>query len=63
MADISELFARDPLSLTHEDTDEIIRYYREKRNQFNLDGATEKAAAVVEVIDHHLGDVDAGQFP
>jgi len=25
--------------------------------------ATEKAAAVVEVIDHHLGDVDAGQFP
>jgi len=35
---ISELFARDPLSLTKEDLDAIIRYYRDKRAQFALNG-------------------------
>lgn len=36
MNDIAELFARDPLSLTHEDIDSIIERMRQARTQFNL---------------------------
>jgi len=36
MSDITELFQRDPLSLTTEDIDQIIARYREARTQFNM---------------------------
>lgn len=35
MSDITELFNRDPLSLTNEDIDKIIAHYRENRKSFN----------------------------
>lgn len=34
MTDISELFARDPLSLTRSDVSAIVARYREARGQF-----------------------------
>lgn len=40
MSDIAELFARDPLSLSKQDIGEIVKYYREKRAQFNLGDKT-----------------------
>lgn len=49
MSDIAAIFARDPLELTREDRAEIIKYYREKRAQFNLGdktaGSTKKMKA------------------
>lgn len=49
MSDIADLFARDPLSLTKPDIEVIVKYYREKRAQFNLGdktaGATKKMKA------------------
>lgn len=49
MSDIAELFARDPLSLTRENIDEIITYYRAARANFILGekqaGATKKMKA------------------
>lgn len=36
MTDLTELYERDPLSLTSEDIDEVIRAYREMRVKFNL---------------------------
>lgn len=36
MADIAELFARDPLSLTDDDIDEVIKAFRDMRYKFNL---------------------------
>ncbi len=48
MSEISELFQRDPLSLTKPDIDSIIAYYREARAKFNLGeksaGSTKKMA-------------------
>lgn len=48
MSDLSDLFARDPLSLTTTDIDTIITRYREARAQFNLGeksaGSTKKMA-------------------
>ncbi len=35
MTDIARLFAEDPLSLTRENIDEIIAYYRTARANFN----------------------------
>lgn len=50
MSEISDLFARDPLSLTREDIDALIKRYREARAQFNLGvknaGATKKVKEV-----------------
>ncbi len=49
MSEISELFQRDPLSLTKPDIDQIIAYYRDARAKFNLGeksaGSTKKMAA------------------
>lgn len=42
MADLAELYARDPLSLTREDLAVMVLDLREKRVQFNLG---DKAAA------------------
>jgi hypothetical protein len=37
MTDIAELFARDPMDLSKDpDIKEMVAYYREKRNQFQL---------------------------
>lgn len=36
MADIAELFARDPLSLTEEDLTHIVEEMRKSRHAFNL---------------------------
>lgn len=41
MTDIAKLFAEDPLSLTRENIDDIIGYYRTARANFNTG---EKAA-------------------
>lgn len=41
MTDIAKLFADDPLNLTREGIDDIIKYYRTARANFNLG---EKAA-------------------
>lgn len=44
MADLSELFARDPLHLTREDLGSIIRELREQRKNFQIgDKAAGKA--------------------
>lgn len=45
MADetLSELFARDPFTLTRENIDTIIEAYREKRKTFMTTGKAEKA--------------------
>lgn len=49
MSEISELFQRDPLSLTAVDISEIVKYYREARAKFNLGeksaGSTKKMKA------------------
>lgn len=39
MADIAELFARDPLELGEQDIDLIIGKFREMRGQYNLGSA------------------------
>ncbi len=44
MSDISELFSRDPLSLTKSDRALIIAEYREKRERYMLGQKTAKAA-------------------
>lgn len=36
MADLSELFARDPLTLTRENIDAIIAHLRESRSNFQI---------------------------
>lgn len=40
--DIATIFATDPLKLTREDIDDVIKYYREKRAQFVLEGKAPK---------------------
>lgn len=42
--DVTELFSRDPLSLTDEDIDNIIKVMREKRVTFKAGPATSAAA-------------------
>ena len=44
MSDIQELFQKDPLQLTQEDLKEMVMYYRDRRNQFNL-GDTQAGSA------------------
>jgi hypothetical protein len=36
MSDIAELFARDPMSLTHDEIEQIVIKLRSMRGQFNL---------------------------
>ena len=43
MSDISELFSRDPLSLTTEDIDKLIYHYREARQRHLLGESTKPA--------------------
>ena len=43
MTDISELFSRDPSTLTRENIDDIIKVYRDARHQFAL-GVTQTGA-------------------
>ena len=49
MTDIARLFAEDPLNLTRDNIDEIIKYYRIARANFNLGeksaGSTKKMKA------------------
>lgn len=49
MSDIATLFARDPLDLSKQDIEAIVKFYREKRAQFNLGdktaGSTKKMKA------------------
>lgn len=60
MSDIAAIFAKDPLELTNPDIEDIIKYYREKRAQFNLGdktaGATKKIAGPkITNVDELLG--------
>lgn len=52
MTDIARLFAEDPLSLTRDNIDEIIKYYRTARANFNTGekaaGSTKKMKAAGE---------------
>lgn len=52
MTDIARLFAEDPLNLTKDNIDEIIKYYRTARANFNLGeksaGSTKKLKATGE---------------
>lgn len=45
MSELSELFERDPLSLTREDISTIIKKYREDRQRFLLGEKKPKAAS------------------
>ena len=45
MTDVTELFSRDPLSLTNEDIDKIIEEMRAKRHLFQSVPATKPKAA------------------
>jgi len=38
MSDLATLFATDPLNLTDDDIDAIVKAYAERRNQFKLTG-------------------------
>ena len=66
MTDVQELFQKDPQGLTKDDLREMVRYYRDKRNQFDLGdrqaGATKrfkKAEPGVKVsLDDILKDTD-----
>lgn len=69
MTDIAEIFARDPLTYTKSEDElgQIIRYFREKRGQFNAGnmkaGSTkpvsEKQKAVLSIADKlDLGGLD-----
>lgn len=42
MTDVTELFSRDPMSLTNEDIDAIIEEMRNKRHLFQSSPATSK---------------------
>jgi hypothetical protein len=64
MSDLSELFDRDPLSLTKDDRAAIVRAYREAQAKFNLGmmsaGATKKVTAKgpkIQSLDDILGDM------
>lgn len=66
MTDVSELFTRDPLSLSEQDLDAIIAKLREQRSQFNLGNAkagsmkpkTEKQKAISSLSDKlDLGNI------
>ena len=62
MSDLSELFTRDPLSLTTADIDLIIARYREARAQFNLGLASapkkpRPKASKITNLDDILGDM------
>lgn len=46
MSDISELFARDPLSLTSTDISEMVDFYRRARVNFTLAGKASAADKV-----------------
>ncbi len=67
---ISELFARDPLSLSKQDLDTIIAKLREQRHKFvagNLSAgkpASKKSASVKqgEALLSKLGDIDLGDL-
>lgn len=43
--DLQKLFDTDPLSLTKDNIDTIITYYRAARANFNLEGKAPKAKA------------------
>lgn len=51
---ISELFARDPFTLTKEDIDKMIEYYRDRRKDFVLGG---KASPKIEKPKVDLNDL------
>jgi hypothetical protein len=62
MTDINELFKRDPLKLSREkDIPEIVAYYREKLQQFNLGdknaGATKKKGEKITDLSALLSDI------
>lgn len=55
MSEISDLFARDPLSLTKDDRAKIIAHYRASRAQWNATGKSprkkvEKANSPIEKL-------------
>jgi hypothetical protein len=64
VSDIGELFARDPLELSKENIGEIIKYYREKRAQFNLGdktaGSTKKMKQVEPKIKASAEELELG---
>ncbi len=45
MSDITELFNRDPLDLSKQDIQEIIKFMREQRQRFAIEGVKAKAPA------------------
>jgi hypothetical protein len=61
MSDIAELFQRDPTSLTKENIDEIISFYRQARANFNLGdkqaGSAKRLAPGPKVDKIDLGDL------
>lgn len=58
MSDIADLFARDPLSLTKPDIEVIVKYYREKRAQFNLGDKTAGATKKMKTDGPKITDVN-----
>lgn len=65
MSDMAELFARDPLKHTRESIDEIIKYYRQARANFNngekAAGSTKKAKTPA-VKTEKLGALDLDEL-
>jgi hypothetical protein len=59
--DLQKLFDTDPLSLTRENIDTIITYYRAARANFNLEGkATKPKAEKTQVKDINLDELLGG---
>lgn len=60
MSDLQKLFDLDPMSLTSQDLETIINYYREARKNFNLEGKSAKPKAKEKVSSINLDDLLGG---
>lgn len=63
MSDLTEIFARDPLSYTKEDLRTIIEEMRKRRGQFNLGnmkaGSTKPLSEKAKAVDGlNIGELD-----
>lgn len=60
MSDLQKLFDLDPMSLTSQDLETIINYYREARKNFNLEGKSAKPKTKEKVSSINLDDLLGG---
>lgn len=59
-SDLQKLFDSDPLSLSAQNLDDLVAYYREARKNFNLEGKSAKPKAKEKVSAIDLDDLLGG---